>query len=308
MDASTLEWTQTPGNQFITLDDPRYPKLLKQIHKPPPFLYVQGNIENLQEPQIGIVGCRDMSPYGQTLAFRFAKELAAMGIAITSGLAFGIDAMAHQGALQAQGTTLAVLGTGLNEIYPKAHKQLSQDILAQGGTLVSEFPPHLGPRRENFPQRNRIISGLSLGILVIEAAQKSGSLITAKYALEQNRPVFAIPGPIQSPQSRGCHQLLREGAILVESIQDILQELYQPLSLWNAQQKPAHPLDNHGTMGTIMLDLSAELSFNTPKSFDELMQKTSKTAEALQGELLALELAAKIKRVPGGYLKIKETS
>lgn len=305
-----LEWAQKPQHHLFCLDDPNYPKLLKQIHDPPPFLYVQGNPQNLQEPQLGIVGCRDMSAYGQTLAFRFAKDLAGMGITITSGLALGIDGVAHQGALQAQGLTIAVLGTGLNKIYPEVHSQLSQEIIAKGGSLVTEFPPDIGIKRENFPRRNRVISGLALGVLVVEAAQKSGSLITAKYALEQNRPVFAIPGSINSRQSRGCHQLIREGALLVEDVNEILTELYQPLSAWSKGVTKAQALDNHDNMNEITLDLLANLRFNTPKSLDELALELgdANTVKTLQKELLALELAGKIKRVPGGYLKLKDES
>ena len=295
-----LQWADQPGHELICLDDERYPKLLKQIHDPPAFLYLKGRLENLHEPQLGMVGCRDMTAYGQMLAFRFAKELAAMGITITSGLAFGIDGVAHEGALQARGHTIAVLGTGLNQIYPEAHTVLSQNILNNGGTLVSEFAPSIGIKREHFPQRNRIISGLSLGVLVVEAAQKSGSLITAKYALEQNRPVFAIPGAIDSPQSRGCNQLLREGALLTEKVEDILQELYEPLRRWTQGAKAVTP----DTKNQISLDLLENLSFNTPKSLDELALNTNKMHSTLQKELLALELTGEIKRVTGGYILV----
>lgn len=295
-----LQWASQPGHALICLDDERYPKLLKQIHDPPAFLYLRGRIENLHEPQLGMVGCRDMSAYGQMLAFRFAKALAGMGITITSGLALGIDGVAHEGALQAGGHTIAVLGTGLNLIYPEAHTRLSENILNNGGTLVSEFAPEIGIKREHFPQRNRIISGLSLGVLVVEAAQKSGSLITAKYALEQNRPVFAIPGAIDSPQSQGCHQLLREGALLTEKVEDILQELYEPLKRWTHGSQVVAPNSNK----QISLDLLENLSFNSPKSLDELALSTSKTHATLQKELLALELSGEIKRVVGGYILV----
>jgi DNA processing protein len=295
-----LQWADQPECHLICIDDARYPKLLKQIHDPPAFLYLKGRLDNLHEPQLGVVGCRDMSNYGQMLAFRFAKELAAMGITITSGLALGIDGMAHEGALQGHGHTIAVLGTGLNHIYPEAHTPLSQNIIHNGGTLVSEFAPSVGIKREHFPQRNRIISGLSLGVLVVEAAQKSGSLITAKYALEQNRPVFAIPGRVDSPQSRGCHQLLREGALLTEKIEDILHELYEPLRRWTQGVKAVTPK----TQNKISLDLLENLSFNTPKSLDELALSTNKMHSTLQKELLALELTGEIKRVTGGYILV----
>ena len=197
---------------ILTKEDPRYPERLREIHKPPECLFVKGRAELLQEPQIAIVGCRHMSAYGAENAFQFAKALAEIGLTVTSGLAMGIDTLAHQGALAGQGPTIAVLGTGLGSIYPAQNQKLADEI-SLNGALVSEFPFNTPPFRHNFPKRNRIISGLSLGVLVIEAAEKSGSLITARFALEQNREIFALPGSIHSPTSRGCHQLIKEGAI-----------------------------------------------------------------------------------------------
>lgn len=300
-----LIWASGPNHHLICVDADNYPKQLKQIYDPPPFIYVKGSIQNLHEPQIGIVGCRDMSAYGQIQALRFSKELANLGITITSGLAKGIDAIAHQGALQAKGNTIAVLGTGLNTVYPENHTRLAEEILKQNGTLVSEYTPNTGIRREHFPERNRIISGLSLGILVIEAAQKSGSLITAQQALQQNRPVFALPGSIDNPKSKGCHQLLREGAILTEEIQDLLQELHPRLNHWLKAASVNSEMHEKKYKDKNELDLLENLSFNIPASYDELLILTEKQGATLQTELLTLELARKIQKVPGGYLKTK---
>ena len=232
-----IQWTETRAQHLICIDTQAYPKLLSEIYDPPPFLYVKGELAVLQEPQIAIVGCRDMTPYGQMCAWKFGQELAGLGLVINSGLAYGIDSVAHQAALRARGKTIAVLGTGLNTIYPQPHQALAEKIIAEQGALVSELPPDTGIRREHFPRRNRIISGLSLGTLVIEAMEKSGSLITARSALEQNRSVFAIPGMIDHSKSRGCHQLLREGAILVENIEDILLELKANLKTASTTQR-----------------------------------------------------------------------
>ncbi len=209
--------------------DPLYPAPLREIHKPPETLFVAGNPAVLSEPQIAIVGCRQMTAYGAENAFQFAQALAEMGITITSGLAVGIDTMAHQAALSGKGTTIAVLGTGLHHIYPQQNEALAREICEKGGAVISEFPLTTQPFPYNFPKRNRIISALSMGVLVIEAAEKSGSLITARFALEQNREVFALPGSIHSPTSRGCHKLISEGAVLVQSLSDLIVHLKSTL-------------------------------------------------------------------------------
>lgn len=214
----------TAAIQVVTLSDADYPALLREITRPPLLVYVRGNADVLALPQIAVVGSRQSSAVGAATATEFARLLAASGFAITSGLADGIDGAAHRGAL-ASGVTIAVLGTGVDRIYPRHHHALADAIVASGGALVSEFAPGTPPLAANFPRRNRLISGLSLGVLVVEAALRSGSLITARLAMEQGREVFAIPGSIHNPQARGCHQLLREGATLVETATDIVEQL-----------------------------------------------------------------------------------
>lgn len=220
-----LRWLESDGQQLIFWDSPHYPALLKEISDFPPVLYVKGNIGLLEKPQLAIVGSRHASKPGLDTAYQFAKQLAECGFVITSGLALGIDGAAHSGALVGQGETVAVLGCGLKHMYPKSHSKLAHDIVEAKGILVSEFPLNTAPQASNFPRRNRIISGLSLGVLVVEASLSSGSLITAKLAAEQGREVFAIPGSIHYAGVKGCHQLIREGAILVESIEHILEAL-----------------------------------------------------------------------------------
>lgn len=218
-----------PHDHVLRIHDICYPKQLKHIPDPPPFLFVRGNIQVLSQPQIAIVGSRKTSQTGHQVAEQFALALAQQGFYITSGLAHGIDASAHRGALQAgQGQTLAVMGTGVNLCYPTANQGLYRQIVEAGGAIVSEFMPNTPAREYHFPRRNRIVSGLSLGVLVVEAALKSGSLITAQTALEQNRQVFAIPGHIYNEHSRGCHQLIRDGAMLVDEPQQIVDELDLP--------------------------------------------------------------------------------
>lgn len=229
----TLKWLEQPDHYLLCWDDPAYPGLLAEVPDAPPFLYLEGNPNLLEQPQLAVVGSRQASRQGLDNANSFTTSLARAGFVITSGLALGIDGAAHQSALATRGKTLAVLGTGLNKIYPQRHQQLARAIVAQGGALVSEFPLDTAPLPANFPRRNRIISGLSLGVLVVEASPSSGSLITARLAAEQGREVFAIPGPIHHPGARGCHQLIREGALLVECVQDILEALqgWQQLAL-----------------------------------------------------------------------------
>lgn len=221
----TLARLRDQGVQLLDHAHPGYPELLRQIPEPPALLYLRGSPAALSAPQVAFVGSRSATRYGLQAAHDFARYLGSCGLAITSGLAAGVDAQAHRGTLAGGGVTLAVLGTGIDRMYPSRHKSLAEAMIASGGALVSEFAPGTPPYSGNFPRRNRIISGLSLGVLVVEAALKSGSLITAGCALEQGRDVFAIPGSIHSPQSRGCHRLLREGATLVESAEDIAAEL-----------------------------------------------------------------------------------
>lgn len=227
-----LLWHQTPGNHIMTLADAAYPQRLLEIADPPCLLYAKGHIELLQKPAFAIVGSRHATAEGLQNATQFAAVLSQAGLTIVSGLAQGIDGAAHLGALQGQGSTIAVMGTGANLVYPAVHHALAHQI-AERGCLVTEYPLGVSAQAGNFPRRNRLISGLSQGVLVAEAAVASGTLITARMALEQSRDVFAIPGSIHSPLSKGCHRLIKQGAKLVESAQDILEELHIPVATRN---------------------------------------------------------------------------
>lgn len=222
---AALRWLEAPGHHLLAFDSPQYPALLKEIPNPPPLLFVAGDPGLLERPQLAVVGSRRASAPGLDTARAFSRSLASAGFVITSGLAMGIDGAAHRATLEVGGATVAVLGSGLENIYPQRHLSLAHAVAEQGGALVSEFPLDTPPTRETFPQRNRIISGLSLGVLVVEANIASGSLITARLAAEQGREVFAIPGSIHHPGMKGCHQLIRDGAQLVETVQHILEGL-----------------------------------------------------------------------------------
>jgi DNA processing protein len=243
---AALAWLQPPQQQLLMWDMPGYPALLAELDDAPPLLFVTGAAQILDSPQLAMVGSRHASRPGLDTAQAFARCLAQAGFTITSGLALGIDGAAHQGALDVAGKTVAVLGTGLQRLYPARHRQLAASIIEHGGALVSELPLDCPPQAGNFPRRNRIISGLSLGVLVVEASPASGSLITARLAAEQGREVYAIPGSIHHPGARGCHQLIRDGATLVESVEDILQALRGwQLSTATAARAPVavrHPL------------------------------------------------------------------
>lgn len=295
-----LVWLDQPGHRLITIYDLDYPGMLKQITDPPPLLFVVGNTDVLSSPQIAIVGSRNPSFLGQQTAEAFAHDLAVQGITITSGLALGIDAAGHQGALRATGRTIAVAGTGPDRVYPARHKELATQII-QHGAIVSEFPPGTQALANHFPRRNRIISGLSLGLLVVEAAQQSGSLITARLALEQNREVFAIPGSIHDPLARGCNALIREGAKLVESTQDILEELLQ------YNQLSTKEIYNRCET---MLDLEQQKLLNfimySPTAIDTLVKQSGFSAEVVASMLLILELQGYISSAAGGgYIRNK---
>jgi len=263
-----------------------YPKLLAQVPAAPALLYVRGALNALELPQLAIVGSRNPSAGGRSNAHEFARYLAAGGFAITSGLALGVDACAHRGALQAQGVTIAVLGTGIDRVYPARHRDLAAQILDGGGALVSEFPLGTGSLASNFPRRNRIISGLSLGTLVAEAAVKSGSLITARYALEQEREVFAIPGSIHNPMAKGCHALLKNGAKLVESAADIVEELGGALAFKSQQLAPQAPPRATSPETQRLLELMGY----DPVSLDTLCQRSGLEAGQLAAQLMTLEL------------------
>ena len=241
--SEALTWLGHPAQHLLMWDQPDYPALLAQIDDAPPLLFVAGNPGILEKPQLAMVGSRRASRPGMDTAAAFSRSLASAGFVITSGLALGIDGAAHQAALDVGGHTIGVLGTGLENFYPQRHRKLAAAMIAQGSAVVSEFPLDAPPQAGNFPRRNRIISGLSLGVLVVEASMASGSLITARLAAEQGREVYAIPGSIHHPGAKGCHQLIRDGAVLVETIEHILEGLRG----WQAVSRPAplpiiHPL------------------------------------------------------------------
>jgi DNA processing protein len=294
-----MAWLGKPDNFIISYPDPRYPAILRQIPDPPPALFVSGNIDVLARTQIAIVGSRNPTAGGRRIAGDFAEALAANGIVITSGLALGIDSAAHHGALQADGQTIAVLGNGIDTIYPAINREMAGKITVNGA-LVSEFPLFTRPLPHNFPRRNRIISGLSAGTLVIEAALKSGSLITARLAMEQGREVFAIPGSIRNPLSRGCHALIRDGAKLTESIEDIFEEISQLHHVITHSDE----VSASGQGGNETLDEHCKLLLDNigydPVTIDLLVEETGISANLAAARLLSLELQNLIESLPGG--------
>lgn len=305
-----LAWQAQPDNHIITLHDPAYPSLLRQIADAPPLLFVRGQPGVLARPQLAMVGSRNPSAGGKEIAHDFARHLASVGLTITSGLALGIDAASHQGALSAGGVTLAVTGTGLDRVYPARHRDLAHRI-AEHGALVSEFPPGTPPLAENFPRRNRIISGLSVGVLVVEAALQSGSLITARLAGDQGREVFAIPGSIHNPLARGCHALIRQGAKLVENVHDILEEL-GTYNLNMQGESPPQETDFGSDMGVTVddnqLNLLSFMDFS-PASVDLLVERSGLTPEQVSSMLLVLELHNRVESVAGGlYIRVNRRS
>jgi DNA processing protein len=298
---STSEWLQTPASEpraIITLGDAAYPAAWLEIADPPLLIYACGKVGMLQQPSIAIVGSRHATPQGIENARAFAEHLSHRGLTVTSGLAQGIDGAAHEGGLSGPGSTIAIVGTGLDRVYPRQHLELSRHI-AREGLLISEFPPGTPSRPTHFPQRNRLIAGLSQGTLVVEAALQSGSLITANLAMEAGREVFAIPGSIHSPQSKGCHALIKQGAKLVETGQDILEELgghslpvSSPSQATNSsvlQSNSTHPL--------------LEAMGYDPISLESLAIRTGMTTQRLQSELLELELAGSVRRMPGSLFQ-----
>ncbi|HEX7636983.1 MAG TPA: DNA-processing protein DprA, partial [Burkholderiaceae bacterium] len=300
----TRRWLDggTPAvpRDLVVLGDPRYPALLLQTADPPLLLHVHGRAELLSAPSIAIVGSRHPTPQGLDNARSFARHLGDHGLAVVSGLARGIDGAAHEGALASAAGTLAFVGSGLDQPYPPDHAELAARI-AEHGLVASEHAPGTSPRPENFPRRNRLIAGVSRGTLVVEAALRSGSLITARMAVEAGREVFAIPGSIHSPQSRGCHRLIQQGAKLVETGDDILQELRlaEPV-LARPEPTPstAGPAIPPGTDASLMAALGHD-----PGTFDALAARTGLPADRLSAQLLELELAGCVRRLPGGLLQ-----
>lgn len=297
-----LAWLAEPDHHVLTIGHPAYPRLLSEIADPPPLLFVIGDPAVLSTLQVAIVGSRNPSPGGRETAEEFASHLALAGITITSGLALGIDAASHRGALKSNGLTIAVAGTGLDRVYPARHRDLAHEI-ARRGALVSEFLLGTPPLPDHFPRRNRIISGLSLGTLVVEAALRSGSLITARMAVEQGREVFAIPGSIHNPLARGCHSLIRQGAKLVETARDIIEEL-GPLA--QCTIPPAVAVDRADEAANVYGGNDAEtekvincLGFE-PVSVDRVVERSGLTANAVSSILMLLELQGHVSSVAGG--------
>lgn len=307
-----LAWLDlAPHHRLISRYDPDYPPQLMDLPDPPAALFCVGDAGLLSQPQLAIVGSRSPTAGGLSNARAFARHLAQHGLIITSGLALGIDAEAHRGALQANAPTIAVMGTGPDIIYPSAHTGLAEEIVERGGLLTTEWPPGTAPRRENFPRRNRLISGLTEGVLVVEAGIQSGSLITARLAAEQGREVFAIPGSIHNPLSRGTHRLIREGAKLVETAQDIFEELAPALSAHlqtpadheAAKGNPAAPSSNDGDEHPALdPDHSRilELMGFDPISADSLIERSGLTPAEVSSILLMLELSGQVATMPGG--------
>jgi DNA processing protein len=295
--ARALAWAATPGHFIVTLADAAYPRALLEIPDPPSLLYAAGRLELLQRPSLAIVGSRNATAQGESNAESFAKAFSDAGLTIVSGLAMGIDAAAHCGGLAGPGSTIAVLGTGIDVVYPRRNAQLTAQI-AERGLLVSEFPLGTAPAAHNFPKRNRLISGLARGCLVVEAASASGSLITARAAADQGREVFAIPGSIHSPLSRGCHALIKSGAKLVESAEDVLDEL-SGFRRSAYASTTTHAVPGDGEQPAAGSGLLAHMGHD-PVDIDALCTRAGMTAKQVSSELLRLELDGRVAALPGG--------
>jgi DNA processing protein len=289
--AAAIAWAEQPGHAVITLADETYPKLLLEIPDPPALLYARGRVELLAGEALAIVGSRNATQQGEANAEAFARALSNAGLTIVSGLALGIDAAAHRGGLGGAGSTIAVLGTGIDVVYPSRNSALAAEI-GERGLLVSEFPLGTAPAAQNFPRRNRLISGLARGCLVVEAALASGSLITARAAAEQGREVFAIPGSIHSPLAKGCHALIKSGAKLVESAEDVLAELsgFRASGYASTTKQPPEAQDA-GLLRHMGHD---------PVDVDSLCSRAGLSAEQVSSELLRLELDGRVAALPGG--------
>lgn len=292
-----LAWLERPGHSVITLSDPSYPRLLLEIADPPPLLYCRGRSELLNRPALAVVGSRNATAQGASNAEQFARSFSSAGLTIVSGLAQGIDAAAHRGGLAAAGSTIAVLGTGVDNPYPLANAALAEDI-AERGLLISEFALGTKAFAYNFPRRNRMISGLAQGCLVIEAALASGSLITARSAAEQGREVFAVPGSIHSPLSKGCHALIKAGAKLAESAEDVLSELgsFHRTGFASTRSATEAPKKNPGGADEPLLDC---MGFD-PVDVDSICARAGLPAERVSADLLRLELDGRVAVLPGG--------
>jgi DNA processing protein len=288
---ATRVWLAGPGHDLLAWDDPDYPKALLDSGDAPPVLFFMGRREVLRRPAFAIVGSRHATPQGCENARAFAEALSRAGLTIVSGLALGVDGAAHEGALRGEGSTIACVGTGPDRVYPARHRELAH-VIALSGAIVTEFPPGTPPLRQNFPRRNRLISGLARGVLVVEATLSSGSLVTARLAGEQGRDVFAIPGSIHSPFSMGCHRLIREGAKLVETAQDVLDEL-------GISAPVAAPADRGGEGGQPRHAVIEALG-GDPCDLDVLIARTRMGPDALAAALVELELEGQVAALPGG--------
>jgi DNA processing protein len=302
---SIIDWAQEPDQHILHFDHPAYPPLLRTVIGAPLVLFVIGNLDIMSSMQLAIVGSRKPTSDGRDAAQYFTRELVQNGFVTTSGLAAGIDAICHQTTLQNGGKTIAVQGCGLNHLYPSKHRYLASQILEQGGALVSEFFPETLPRPEYFPRRNRIISGLAAGTLIIEAAEKSGSLITARYALEQNREVFAVPGRFNNVNAQGCHKLIQQGAKLVCNVADIIEEIgiFSQISVdvvVNNTLQEEHSLDN--LPFSPLLD---NLRSNEATAIDVIAATSGLPVQEVMTELITLELDGLIMSVPGGYVRTR---
>ncbi len=291
--ATAREWLSNPQNHLVTIADSHYPQQLLEASDPPALLYAKGNLDLLNQPCIGIVGGRNATKQGEQNAESFAEALSLAGYCIVSGMALGIDGAAHRGALTGSAKTIAVVGTGLDIVYPAKHRRLAHQI-AESGLILSEFPLGTPSMPGNFPKRNRIISGLSQGCLVVEANTNSGSLITAKLAAEQGREVFAIPGSIHAPMAKGCHQLIKQGAKLVENTQDILEELPEITQLTETSSINT-PIVNETTEEGLLKYIEF-----SPTSLDHIVQLSGLSTQAVSAELMLLVLNNQIEELPGG--------
>ena len=306
--AKELAQAQAAGCRLLTWDEPEYPSRLREIYDPPTLLYVLGNIEVLSRNLIAIVGARRPTPYGNQMAERLGRDLAARGVAVVSGLARGIDACAHRGALSANGTTIGILGCGIDVVYPKENKKIFEEI-QQRGAIVSEFPMGTFPAPQNFPIRNRIIAGMSLGVVVVEGAQYSGSLITARLAMEFGREVYGVPGNATQPSSFGPNQLIKQGAKLVTSWEDVIEELPTPIraelvpvELANCEERTLLVQESLGPLERPIYQL---LSTDEARHVDELIEKSGLTSSEVLATLFDLELKGVIRQLPGKqFLKV----
>ena len=297
-------WLEHENHHLINALDTRYPLPLREIARFPPLLYVCGDPALLTTPQIAVIGSRHASHYGRQWGEYFTQALALSGLTITSGLARGIDGVAHRATLEVNGKTIAVLGSGMQQLYPKQHYQLAQEIVEKGGAIISEFPLSTAPHALNFPRRNRIISGLSQGVLVVEASLKSGSLVTARYALEQNRNVYALPGALGNSGSEGAHWLIQQGAMLVAHPHNILEDLYSDLNWLPFTQSEAIYSPDSDDVPLPFADVLANVGDEvTP--VDVVAERAGQPVPVISAQLLELELAGWIAAVPGGYVRLR---